>query len=493
MQSGQPPENEINKYNSDHTPLVKGTIATWNIMIQGDGKNNAFEALEDVEAYQNRLIEIAKTLAAIITNNGKLNKILLQEAPIGQDFQKKLNEYLSPLGWAIAPDPNTTIGKNYGNLVLYDKNKLFLNEKLTREARAKIQNLNQTDHDNDQIGRSLAYVFNPIVQYDKRLVVPGDKELVVNAHHKTYIDSEKKIFANHNVDIENYKAVADKIGGGARLYMAGDFNTTNPANLGIKQEEFSCFVNQGTFIKKDGELKQISTDLIISPEKDEVPHLLEKYILRENFRTQKAASDTKNVNVEEKAEASSSNAKASAKPKSGQEQSTAQREANDKKVPHAPPAPATPPKRTSTVELEPTEKKPYSIKRTEHFLSEKNRKAIYSVLKDWTPKEEKNGVDMCSVTMTSLNKKQSFKIELARMTTEDENPNTFEAMLKAYHKIHGDQPLPKITTTPDLEKKWKVACDAVYKEKANNIKITAVPIKELDETNAPSTPRPGTG
>jgi hypothetical protein len=92
----------LNEKISDHKPLVKNGIVSWNIMMQGKktrhGYNNAFKLQESQDQYQQRLAAVVNVLSQIVARDDAA-VIALQEAPISpedvQFFSDQFKQYPS--------------------------------------------------------------------------------------------------------------------------------------------------------------------------------------------------------------------------------------------------------------------------------------------------------------------------------------------------------------------------------------------------------------
>src|SRR3990167_6762357 len=130
---------------------------------------------------------------------------------------------------------------------------------------------------------------------------------------------------------------------------------------------------------------------------------------------------------------------------------------------------------------------PKQPKVNDNYTSTENIKTITTALsKEGWQLERVKGRD---IYIASLGK-SIFTIQPTQFSTNTNDLETFKAMLKAYQAIHGDDPLPAITTYGDEAKKlWGQAIAAVY---PNNVKDISIQIEAKKQPALPSarpTPR----
>lgn len=242
---------EYEDYLSDHFPIRQGSAVSWNIMTQCaptvTGYNNGFGKKEIEAEYKTRLTEIARNIGTM-AHLEPTDKILLQECPISKyraEFIKSVKDHL-PKGWMVAEETETPVHQTgtapFGNLTIYNSNKLTLDSAATNKLRAaKLES--DVAEKNPQSGRTLAHVFT--VNAD------NTQQLVVNTHHEGGKDKD------HLKDIQIYKDLAKNM----KLVMGGDFNTPTLEMVSV-EELHPKFANNTSFAweptaKKQGALKNV--------------------------------------------------------------------------------------------------------------------------------------------------------------------------------------------------------------------------------------------
>lgn len=121
-----------------------------------------------------------------------------------------------------------------------------------------------------------------------------------------------------------------------------------------------------------------------------------------------------------------------------------------------------------------------------NFISNKNVAFLNQFFKendlDWEVREKKNtNTTEPFRTVYDEADNPKFRIYTQKLTTDDNDVNTFIIMLRTFKKLNGNKGFPKIMTYPNAQNAWRDAFKAVYKDHKQNLNeliITKQPVQE---------------